>query len=49
MVRFSDSLMLVGMLATGLAVAAPEFDEAAELRRSNCDVSNINQDSRVDD
>ncbi|CAG7563482.1 unnamed protein product [Fusarium equiseti] len=37
MVRFSDSLMLIGMLATGLAVAAPEFDEAAELRRSNCD------------
>ncbi|KAJ4127989.1 hypothetical protein NW768_008273 [Fusarium equiseti] len=37
MVRFSESLMLIGMLATGLAVAAPEFDEAAELRRSNCD------------
>ncbi|KAI1071424.1 hypothetical protein LB507_005155 [Fusarium sp. FIESC RH6] len=37
MVRFLDSLMLIGMLATGLAVAAPEFDEAAELRRSNCD------------
>lgn len=49
MVRFSDSLMLIGMLATGLAVAAPEFDEAAELRRSNCDVSNPNKDSRISD
>lgn len=49
MVRFLDSLMLIGMLATGLAVAAPEFDEAAELRRSNCDVSNLKEDSRTSD
>jgi len=49
MVRFSDSLMLVGMLATGFAVAAPEFDEATELRRSNCDVSDLNENSRISD
>ncbi|CEI61535.1 hypothetical protein FVEN_g9376 [Fusarium venenatum] len=36
MVRLSNSLILIGILASG-AVAAPEFDQEAELRRSNCD------------
>jgi hypothetical protein len=41
--------MLIGMLATGLAVAAPEFNEVAELRRSNCDVGDLNEDSGIAD
>ncbi|GKU22862.1 unnamed protein product [Fusarium langsethiae] len=37
MVCLSNSLVLVGILAPCLAVATPEFDQEAELRRSNCD------------
>ncbi|RGP73181.1 s-adenosyl-l-methionine-dependent methyltransferase [Fusarium longipes] len=37
MVRLFDSLMLTSILASGVAIAAPEFDQEAELRRSNCD------------
>ncbi|KAM0235209.1 hypothetical protein ACHAPO_006006 [Fusarium lateritium] len=36
MVRLSNSIILIGILASG-AIAAPEFDQEAELRRSNCD------------
>lgn len=38
MVRLSNSFVLIGILASGVAVATPQFDQEAELRRSKCDV-----------
>ncbi|SPJ74146.1 uncharacterized protein FTOL_03876 [Fusarium torulosum] len=37
MFRLYDSLLLLSLLGTGLAVAAPQFDQEAELRKSECD------------
>ncbi|KAK6714794.1 hypothetical protein SNK04_005726 [Fusarium graminearum] len=37
MVRLSNSFVLIGILASGVAVATPQFDQEAELRRSKCD------------
>jgi hypothetical protein len=39
MVRLYNSILLLSLLGTGLAVAAPQFDQEAELRKSECDVS----------
>ncbi|KAH7251154.1 hypothetical protein BKA59DRAFT_553715 [Fusarium tricinctum] len=37
MVRLYNSILLLSLLGTGLAVAAPRFDQEAELRKSECD------------
>ncbi|KAI6765658.1 hypothetical protein HG530_006728 [Fusarium avenaceum] len=37
MVHSCNSILLLSLLGTGLAVAAPQFDQEAELRKSECD------------
>ncbi|KAM0313695.1 hypothetical protein ACHAPQ_011988 [Fusarium lateritium] len=37
MVRLYNSILLLSLLGTGFAVAAPQFDQEAELRKSECD------------
>ncbi|KAH6962999.1 hypothetical protein DER45DRAFT_552177 [Fusarium avenaceum] len=37
MVRLYNSILLLSLLGTGLVIAAPQFDQEAELRKSECD------------
>ncbi|KIL87017.1 hypothetical protein FAVG1_09571 [Fusarium avenaceum] len=37
MVHLYNSILLLSLLGTGLAVTAPQFDQEAELRKSECD------------
>ncbi|KAH7234726.1 uncharacterized protein BKA55DRAFT_137818 [Fusarium redolens] len=37
MVRLSNAFVILGLIGTSLAVAAPQFDQGAELRKSECD------------
>jgi hypothetical protein len=39
MVRLSNAFVILGLIGTSLAVAAPQFDQGAELRKSECDAS----------